>query len=197
MAWLLFPSRCHEEGGDQPDRPGRPVRLRSATTRERERSPPRVPLLPRGAPGTRRIIYISPRTYLPVARTPRKYTAFFYDSRKREREGERDDGGGRGSARAMRGSSEGKSRPLLSSCPSSLFHPRESRFSFFLFLHISLFSLFLSLFFFFVNEGAGPSALVKQSCTPITTAVAACRMYALLPYTYFRAVHGYHIQFPR
>jgi len=72
--------------------------------REREKTPSRVPLPPRGPPGTRRVIYISPRTYLPTrGADSAKVYGLFYDTRKR---GTR----GGGPERGQEGPGEGSGR---------------------------------------------------------------------------------------
>jgi len=162
----LFSSRCHENGEERSggtDGRGRRIgdheqgeeRRGRDRERERERAPSRVPLSPRGPPGTRRVIYISPRTYLPTYpwRGLRESIRPFLRHEKeriarwRAREGP----GGREAAASFR------PHP-----PFSLFHPRKLHFSCPSFSRrASLLSLSLSL------------SLALSSCSCVVLVVVA------------------------
>jgi len=124
-----------------------------------------------------------------VARTPRKYTAFFTTREREEREAAGPRGNRRGRAREAAASF--RHRP-----PFSLFHPRKLHFSCPSFSRRAsiLPSPSLSRSFFLprprrrCRRGERETGRLprEQSRTSITIAVAARRMRPPLPYTYFR-----------
>jgi len=110
----LFSSRCHENGEERSggtDGRGRRIgdheqgeERKEEIEREREReSPLASTVISSGAPRDQTCnLYIAPYlpTYLPVARTPRKYTAFFTTREREDREVEGPRGArGKGSGR--------------------------------------------------------------------------------------------------